>query len=1035
MLTGCAPKPKQAKTQINITPSMAIANINMDGGAIVYGQRTDGVGSWGKVFRPGQNVIVDMAYGTWNFSVFAYDGANGELTGAIECAALNGINIGEEKEVIDMKINLAQCAGAGSRRVDLYLCSDAEFSSADPVANCSQSGTGIRSWRMRVLGHRAGVPNGEILEGACIVEGSYTGVNVNRRFPSGLGNISRMPAEFVAYATTDCSGSEIVIPFNQNLATTNSDSLKTFQNISVLNLTANLSGNDLDITAPVITITSNSSVLGNGRNWINSANASSFAVIGNCETGLNVNFTVNGVAMGAPVPCPSGTYTGNLNLSILTDTGVISDITLVASQTDGSGNTGSTTLVLNKDTVAPSVIGSVNATTPSKNGANLINSGSITATITLGQDLASQPSGMASNTVSLYSGPGCTGGPINSSMLTDPTTITGTFTLTDGDTYSLGVISTDHAGNNSAVGSCFGPFTADLTPPSVTLNALAGSPFVNGDTEALSLTMSDTNAIASSVLEFSSDGGSTYPVVVTTNPTNGYIWTAPSTSTTAGYLRLTAYDGAGNSNSVQIGPFEIDANPPVLVPISNFSISENTVNPNLVDAMDSIGGGDVDGDGDTLSYTCVYDTTVDGAVSGTNCTSLPGGASFNTATGVLGWNPDHSISTNSVDTQFEIKITATEGDFASRTSEQIFVLTVNNDNRNPALNQPNHQLIVEGDPLVIDFNDQNTALDTDIDGDTITYSCYFDNDIDQVVNNITTCDTLTNLTFNPSTGALNWSAVPLDAQSSYEFKIVLDDGFGGTDSKLFIVNTLDSVTGPPVSVRPNLRVWLQSDPKFIYADTAGTVPITSGSIGAWRNAVPIGNNPPLLATNPVPSRQPNFTANPNFTTGNTIVFDGVDDKLVLPDDNFYTSVTNVTVVVYASKTANIAGGRLYRKGGVADRSYGLYVGVTESLVADAEDALLTATLVNSGFQWNVVPTSLCLIFTIDGAGHHLHERTNPRGSTASAGYHPTSSPLEIGGYGAGDSWPGAISEMQIYDIDLNNTQRNQICNNLSTKYD
>ena len=64
ILVGCAPKPKQAKTQINITPSMAIADINMGGGAIVYGQKSDGAGSWAKVFRPGQNVVVDMSFGS-----------------------------------------------------------------------------------------------------------------------------------------------------------------------------------------------------------------------------------------------------------------------------------------------------------------------------------------------------------------------------------------------------------------------------------------------------------------------------------------------------------------------------------------------------------------------------------------------------------------------------------------------------------------------------------------------------------------------------------------------------------------------------------------------------------------------------------------------------------------------------------------------------------------------------------------------------------------------------------------------------------
>ena len=42
-----------------------------------------------------------------------------------------------------------------------------------------------------------------------------------------------------------------------------------------------------------------------------------------------------------------------------------------------------------------------------------------------------------------------------------------------------------------------------------------------------------------------------------------------------------------------------------------------------VDAND--GGDDVDGDGGVLSYTCTYDTTVDGAVSsGSSCAGIAG---------------------------------------------------------------------------------------------------------------------------------------------------------------------------------------------------------------------------------------------------------------------------------------------------------------------------------------------------------------------------------------------------------------------------
>lgn len=253
VLNSCAPKPKQAKTTLNITPSLAIADINMDGGAIVYGERTDGIGSFGKIFRPGQNVVVEMAFGIWNFSVFAYDGANGPLTGAIECSLINDVEIKSESAAVDMKIDLAQCAGAGARRVDLNLCTSAQFDSVTgaTVASCDQTATGIRSWRMRILGHRLGQPNGEVLEGPCILEADYTGGSLNRRFPSGLGNTSLAPAEMVGYTTLNCSGTERVLPFRENLSRPSSQLAKSFQNTNVLNVVTDISA--LPVSAPTIT--------------------------------------------------------------------------------------------------------------------------------------------------------------------------------------------------------------------------------------------------------------------------------------------------------------------------------------------------------------------------------------------------------------------------------------------------------------------------------------------------------------------------------------------------------------------------------------------------------------------------------------------------------------------------------------------------------------------------------------------------------------------------------------------------------------
>ena len=89
---------------------------------------------------------------------------------------------------------------------------------------------------------------------------------------------------------------------------------------------------------------------------------------------------------------------------------------------------------------------------------------------------------------------------------------------------------------------------------------------------------------------------------------------------------------------------------------SNFSVDINNTNT---------------GDDTNMSYTCVYDTVVDGAVaSGTACTSLSGTATFNTSTGIFSWTPNTSASG-----PYEIKITGTDSGNAS-TGTRIFVIDV-----------------------------------------------------------------------------------------------------------------------------------------------------------------------------------------------------------------------------------------------------------------------------------------------------------------------------------------------------------------------
>ncbi len=81
--------------------------------------------------------------------------------------------------------------------------------------------------------------------------------------------------------------------------------------------------------------------------------------------------------------------------------------------------------------------------------------------------------------------------------------------------------------------------------------------------------------------------------------------------------------------------------------------------------VDAADGGDAG-----LTYTCHFDTTIDGVVgSGTDCADLPGTVTFTAATGVLAWTP--RIDT---DDAYEVKVTATADDGGS--AAEMFVLQV-----------------------------------------------------------------------------------------------------------------------------------------------------------------------------------------------------------------------------------------------------------------------------------------------------------------------------------------------------------------------
>jgi hypothetical protein len=108
-------------------------------------------------------------------------------------------------------------------------------------------------------------------------------------------------------------------------------------------------------------------------------------------------------------------------------------------------------------------------------------------------------------------------------------------------------------------------------------------------------------------------------------------------------------------------------NPPTLAAITVPTIFAG-VTTLPIDANDINSGGDIDIDGEAVTYTCRYDNSIDGAVGAGigDCTSLTNedgsSPSFDPSTGIFsGWSPP----LNTIGTAFEFEIVGTDPNAAS----------------------------------------------------------------------------------------------------------------------------------------------------------------------------------------------------------------------------------------------------------------------------------------------------------------------------------------------------------------------------------
>lgn len=142
---------------------------------------------------------------------------------------------------------------------------------------------------------------------------------------------------------------------------------------------------------------------------------------------------------------------------------------------------------------------------------------------------------------------------------------------------------------------------------------------------------------------------------------------------------------------------------------------------------------------------------------------------------------------------WDLKITS-EGAFGD-IYDVSFSIDIKNVNEPPVLQAISNLTVREGHAMTtVNATDVNSNKDIDIEGSTLDYTCYYDQNQDGVVGaSGRECSSanLSGVTFDRSTGVLDWR--PASNQSgAYEFKIIASDG-ELTDNKVFSVTVDDNI--------------------------------------------------------------------------------------------------------------------------------------------------------------------------------------------------------------------------------------------------
>jgi phosphatidylethanolamine-binding protein (PEBP) family uncharacterized protein len=395
-------------------------------------------------------------------------------------------------------------------------------------------------------------------------------------------------------------------------------------------------------------------------------------------------------------------------------------------------------------------------------------------------------------------------------------------------TYNVYATQLDAAGNQSACSTAFGTYTLDASAPTLTVVHIesGGGKAVAGVGGQAFLTFTASEPLqsqtvtilgqAASVSQISSmtyravytftgsdpGGAVTFSIDYTDQASNS----GPTVTATTDASTLTLEDGdnaptftIANQNGAEQAAFSLDVN-------------------------DASTGNDTDADAQAISYTCFYDTTVDGVVSMSQACSALAGFSIGASTGAIGWTPSYTAAG-----VYELRVIGTDG---TVDGERTFTLTIANTNRAPVMRSVDDAELVLADILTFNMYDANTLGDVDLDGDAITYSCVYDTTIDGSVVATSNCSELDGLNFSPTSGFFTWTIQPT-TPGDFEFKIVGSDGTDSDDEIFTATVTID------ISRLPQLAM--------VGSSTTSYVASLSNDNEVTLNGLPIGGaGPPTI---------------------------------------------------------------------------------------------------------------------------------------------------------------------------------------------